>query len=48
MLGGLGHLLNYSYLCSDSPENILVHLVRTMDEDDPENSPALGKLPGQD
>ena len=36
------------WLTIDSPENILIYLVRTMDEDDSEISPALGKLPGQD
>ena len=36
------------WLTIDSLENILVYLVRMMDEDDPEISPALGKLPGQD
>ena len=28
----------------DSPD----HMGRTMDEDDPKTSPALGKLPGRD
>jgi len=35
-------------LNDDSPEHIFVHLGRTMDEDDPEISPGLGKLPGED
>ena len=32
----------------DSPKHIFVHLGKTMDEDDPGISPALGKLPGED
>ena len=32
----------------DSLEHIFIHLGKTMDEDDPEISPSLGKLPGKD
>ena len=41
-------VITHHWFTIDSPENILVHLVRTMDEDDPEISLALRKLPGQD
>ena len=41
-------VITHRRFTTDSPENILVHLVRMMDEDDLEISPALGKLPGQD
>ena len=41
-------ILQYFYNTIDSPEHIFVHLGRTMDEDDPELSQALGKLPGED
>ena len=41
-------VITHHRFTTDSPENIIVHLVRMMDKDDPEISPALGKLPGQD